>query len=310
MGPDERRKIALIAHKYYKQGMSHVAIADEMDLSRFKVARLLDKALAEGIVRIEISLPDSIDAALSIELTEKFGLRAALVVAPDGEDDASLYSALGRCAANLLAETVEADDVLGVASGRTLIAMAGYVRGLSACEVVQLSGLVGNHTENAAEVIRRMVARSGGRAHPMYAPILVRDAATATALRSEPTLSETFARLGKVTKAVVAIGSWRPPESQMYLALEPETRGRLVEEGVRAEVCTTPIDVRGNPVEDLADRVIGMDYATLVQIPEIIAVAGGERKHSAIRAVLAGGFVTTLVTDTGTARFLLETAAN
>lgn len=308
MGPDEHGRLALVAHKFYKQGLPQTAIARDMGISRFKVARMLERAVAEGIVRIEISLPGNIDAELSVELAEKFGLRNALAVTPEDDSDVALYSALGRCAADLLAETVEEDDVLGVASGRTLIAMAGYVRGLSACEVVQLSGLVGNHAENAAEVIRRMVGRSGGQAHPIYAPILVSDSATAAALRSEPTLSGTFARLGDVTKAVVAIGSWKPAESQMYQTTEPETRERLVRQGVRAEVCTTPIDVDGRPVLELADRVIGMDHETLLNVPEIIAVAGGARKHSAIRAVLAGRFVTTLVTDTATARYLLDRA--
>lgn len=306
MGPDERGKLALVAHKFYKQGLPQTAIARDMGVSRFKVARMLERAVDEGIVRIDISLPGNINAELSVELAERFGLQNALVVTPEDGSDAALYSALGRCAADLLAETVETDDVLGVASGRTLIAMAGYVRGLRACEVVQLSGLVGNHAENAAEVIRRMVGRSGGQAHTLYAPILVRDSATAVALRAEPTLTGTFTRMGEVTKAVIAIGSWQPADSQMFLATEPETRDRLVRDGVRAEVCTTPIDVDGKPVEDLADRVIGMDFSTLLKVPEIIAVAGGKRKHSAIQAVLAGDFVTTLVTDAETARFLLN----
>jgi DNA-binding transcriptional regulator LsrR (DeoR family) len=34
-------------------------------------------------------------------------------------------------------------------------------------------------------------------------------------------------------------------------------------------------------------------------------VAGGERKHQAVRAAVAGGWVDTLVTDAGTAAFLL-----
>ena len=36
------------------------------------------------------------------------------------------------------------------------------------------------------------------------------------------------------------------------------------------------------------------------------AVAGGSSKHHAIRAALAGGWIDTLVTDTGTAEFLLS----
>jgi len=305
MGPDERSRIALVAHKFYKQRIPQTEIARELGVSRFKIARWIDRALEEGIVRIEISLPGNIDAELSIALADRFGLRRALVVTPEDSGPAALYDALGRCAADLLAETVRPGEVLGVTSGRTLIAMAGHLRGLSPCDVVQLSGLVGDHAENAAEVIRRMVARNRGRAYSMYAPLLVRDAATATALRAEPSVAGAMARFQDVTTAVIAVGSWDPPDSQMYTALEPEVRDRLVESGVKAEVCATPLDGAGRPVEALADRTIAISHDALLRVPEVIAIAGGPKKREAVRAVLAGGFVTSLVTDGATARHLL-----
>ncbi|MCV3256238.1 sugar-binding domain-containing protein [Escherichia albertii] len=42
------------------------------------------------------------------------------------------------------------------------------------------------------------------------------------------------------------------------------------------------------------------------KIPEIIAIAGGQEKHAAIAAALKGRWVTTLITDAGTARYLLS----
>jgi DNA-binding transcriptional regulator LsrR (DeoR family) len=91
----------------------------------------------------------------------------------------------------------------------------------------------------------------------------------------------------------------------MYNAIETETRDRLIGRGVRAEVCATPLDMNGQPVEEITDRAIAMDYAQLVRVPEIIAIAGGPKKTEAIRATLRGGFVTTMVTDAATARRLL-----
>lgn len=306
MGPDERGRIALVAHRFYKQGMPQTEIAKEIGVSRFKVARWLDQALAEGIVRIEISLPGNVDADLSIALTEKFGLRRALAVQPDSLEQSSINDALGRCAADLVAETVASDDVLGVTSGRTLISMASHLRGLSNCEVVQLTGLAGGHADNSAEVIRRIAGRSRGRVHSIYAPLLVRDAETASALRTEPSVAGATARFDDVTTAVVAIGSWSPPESQLHTALDKPTRDRLIELGVRAEVGATLLDAQGHPINALNNRTIAIRHDQLLRIPEIIAIAGGERKHSAIKAVLNGGFVTTLVTDTATAAYLAE----
>ena len=54
------------------------------------------------------------------------------------------------------------------------------------------------------------------------------------------------------------------------------------------------------------DRVIAITEEQLRKIPEVIVVGGGGSKTEAIRAVLRAGLVTSLVTDSGSARALLE----
>lgn len=43
----------------------------------------------------------------------------------------------------------------------------------------------------------------------------------------------------------------------------------------------------------------------LRRIPEVVAIAGGQRKAAAIDAVLRSGLVTSLVTDTAAADYLM-----
>jgi len=57
MGPAENLQMAIIARRYFIDGRSKVQIATEYGISRFKVARILETALAEGVVRIEIDVP-------------------------------------------------------------------------------------------------------------------------------------------------------------------------------------------------------------------------------------------------------------
>jgi DNA-binding transcriptional regulator LsrR (DeoR family) len=72
-------------------------------------------------------------------------------------------------------------------------------------------------------------------------------------------------------------------------------------------VCPLFFDSAGSLVpSDLDDRVVGIDADTLRQIPRRIGIAGGESKHTAIRAALSGGWVNVLITDTGTAAALLQ----
>jgi DNA-binding transcriptional regulator LsrR (DeoR family) len=52
--------------------------------------------------------------------------------------------------------------------------------------------------------------------------------------------------------------------------------------------------------------VVGIDADTLRLIPRRIGIAGGESKHTAIRAALSGGWVNVLITDTATSAALLD----
>jgi dihydroxyacetone kinase-like protein len=52
--------------------------------------------------------------------------------------------------------------------------------------------------------------------------------------------------------------------------------------------------------------MIGMTVQEIAKIPERICVAAGRDKAEAIRALLVGGYITTLVTDEATARDVLS----
>ena len=76
--------------------------------------------------------------------------------------------------------------------------------------------------------------------------------------------------------------------------------------GAVGDVCLNFFDADGaHVVSDLGDRTLGIDEATLKAIPRRIGVAGGRRKHAAIRAALVGGWCDVLITDSATAEVLL-----
>ena len=123
---------ASVARRYYVDGRSKVDIADEFQLSRFKVARLIESARTSGLVRIEIGYAGSIDVDLSSRLQEALGLRHALVVdSPEGHPE-TLRQQLGKAAADLLGEIVTAEDVLGLAWARAVSAMTASLTRLAA----------------------------------------------------------------------------------------------------------------------------------------------------------------------------------
>jgi DNA-binding transcriptional regulator LsrR (DeoR family) len=78
--PAQQILIASVARRYYLEDKSKVEIAEELGMSRFKVARLLETARASGLVHIEIADPDMIDVDLSARLRDAYDLQHAVVV--------------------------------------------------------------------------------------------------------------------------------------------------------------------------------------------------------------------------------------
>jgi DNA-binding transcriptional regulator LsrR (DeoR family) len=305
MGPDELFQRALVARRYYLEGRTRVQIADEFGISRFKVTRMLDEAVASGMVEITIHNPGSIDVELSTALQRRYQLEHAYAVVADTDSPADRVDAVAKAMAELLVSILRADDVVGVDCGRTLARVAAHLTTLPRCDVVQLTGMAGTITTNGADLVRRISEISGGKSWPLYAPLVVSDARTADSLSSNLQIQETIARQGKVTCAIVSVGAWLPGASQVYESLTVQEANELAKAGVAAETCALLLDTDGNRIAGLDERRMGVDEATLRAIPTRIAVATGQDKIGATRAILRSGLVSSIVTDTGIAAAVL-----
>jgi DNA-binding transcriptional regulator LsrR (DeoR family) len=305
--------IASIARRYYLEGRSKIEIAEELGLSRFKVARLLETARASGLVHIEIANPDMIDVDLSTRLRDAYDLQHAVVVDTPDDNPTILRERLGNAAAELLSEIVTADDVLGLAWSRSVSAMTNALNRLPTIPVVQLTGALVqlDVADSSVDLVRQAARISGGAAHFFYAPTVVPDPATARALRKQPEVARTFGRFGSVTKAVVGVGLWAPGESTVYDAANEKVRRELHRRGVCGEIAGVLIDADGRPAESyLTERMIGISAAQLRAIPEVIGLAYSIARSPAVQAAIRGGFINSLVTHPSLARALVAPQEN
>jgi DNA-binding transcriptional regulator LsrR (DeoR family) len=299
---------ASVARRYYLDGKSQVEIAGELNLSRFQVARLLEAARANGLVRIEIPSAGAIDVELSGRLQDAYGLRHAIVVDTPHVNPASLLPELGEAAAELLTEITTADDVLGLAWSRAVSAMTNALTTLPGVPVVQITGALArlDMADTSVDLVRQAARKSGGPAHFFYAPTIVPDARTARALRQQPEVARAFARFSTVTKAVVGVGLWAPSESTVYDATDEKGRAALEAHGVCAEVSGVLVDAEGQPVDSaLGQRIIGVSASQLREIPEVIGIVYNSVRTPAIRAAILGGLVNGIVTHPPLARQLI-----
>ncbi len=307
-GPAHTLLLAAVARRHYLRGQSRLHIADELGISRFKVARLLDQARESGLVRIEIGLPGVIDLELSGQVEDMFAVKRAVVIQVPDDDEAAVRLQVGRAAAELLEEIVGPGDVLGLTWSRTVTVMVGQLTRLPPVPVVQLCGALAQTygDENSVELVRQVARVTGAPAHYYYVPMVVNSDTAAAALRHQPEVAKAFEHFFAVTKAVVGIGGWAPGKSTVYDSIGERERVQLSEQGVCAEVAGVLLGEDGLFAEtDLARRVVGISGLELQAIPEVIGVPYDHTKPAATRAALRGGVVNSLVTHTAMARSLL-----
>lgn len=310
-GPEYLVQTAAMARRFYLEGKSKMEIAEEFGISRFKVARTLETALRDGLIRLEIRLPAELDADLSDALRTRFGLRHAIVIdarqeVPD--DTVQATRRLGAVAADLLAEIVIENDVLGLVWGPEVEALGLELTTLARCTVVQLCGATPLRPVNqtAVEAVRRAATISRGAVYPIYAPLLLPDGKAARMLREQPGVVDAISHFGQVTKAVVTVGGWGPGLSTIYDALSDAEREDYRRRGVCAEVVGQLLDAEGQViVPELTERVIAISFDELRKVPEVILLADGAERATAASAAVKTGLFNGVVTDARVAESLL-----
>ncbi|GHE04923.1 transcriptional regulator [Streptomyces alanosinicus] len=311
-GPEELVQTAAMARRFYLEGRSKTEIAEEFGISRFKVARMLETALHNGLIRLEVRLPAELDAERSDALRSRYDLRHCVVFTSAQQDPGGAVLAtqrLGSVAAALLAEIVTDSDVLGLVWGPEIEAVGRELTVLARCRVVQLCGVTPLRPvdNNAVEAVRRAASIARGPVYPIHAPLLLPDGATARTLRRQPGIAEAVGQFQHLTKALVTVGAWEPGLSTIYDALGADEREQYRSRGTCAEVVGQLLDADGRPVApELTERIIAIGFDELRRVPDVILLADGAERAAATSAALRTGLFNGIVTNTAVAEHLLR----
>jgi DNA-binding transcriptional regulator LsrR (DeoR family) len=282
-------------------------IAEKLGVSRHTAGRMVRRAREAGLVEVVARLSSPIDAELSRALVERFNLQSALaVLTPPSEHEGQIRHLIAQAAATLVTELIAEDDVIGLTSGRTIVEMCGLINDVPTCDVVQLTGVAVSDSEQVLDSVMTLSRVAKGRMFPLHAPLLATDENAARIISRQPAVKHALQRMNSLKKAVLTIGGW--PQSSL-LAAQLAERGELEEltrVGVVAEIGTTLLDEHGREVHTLDGHLIGISTDQLVRVPTKIAIGGGIGKELAVSAALRAGLVDVLVTDTRTARAVLD----
>lgn len=284
-----------LATEYFLDGLSKVEIARRHGLSRFQVARLLDEARAEGIVRIQIVDP-SASGHEHATLAEKLGISSVTVANPrPGE---SMRAAIARQVARLLPTVLNEGGRLGVAWSRTLMHLPDSLEALPAADVVQLVGPLstpGYSTAQSSELVHTLGARTGGRIWALPTPLIVDSAQVAASLRSMQEVRTALDAADSLDAAVVSIGAWSAGASTLWARLGVTEQQGVHDAGVVAEICGILLGPTGAVWHSaMEDRVIGV-RADQLRRARVVAAAPAVGRPEAVLAAARSGLVDDIV---------------
>jgi deoxyribonucleoside regulator len=320
--PDEIRQMVRCVQLYYRAQRHQKEIARALGLSSSKVSRLLKRAFADGLVRVEIELPKR--PRLEVALVERFKLRDAVVI-PLGEVQ-ELKEDLGTAAARYF-EKVAADGArVGLSCGYTLyhLIRALRERRFRDLEIYPLSG------ESTLQLVDLFPNTLVGMMAAKYRPHVRAYALPVQVLGSFAAARRERRRLlqkGEVRRIyeaagdvdIVLVGIGMIGEATAGFCSLAEFYGvsvrRLRALGVVGEINYHPFDQDGRLIDrkelrPLTRRVLAVPPSRLCELSAqygklVVAVAGGRDKREAILGAMRGRFANVLVTDEDTAEALL-----
>ncbi|WP_315115108.1 sugar-binding transcriptional regulator [uncultured Clostridium sp.] len=304
------RELIKVAYYYYKKGLTQAEIAEKMAMSRQRVNRLLKKAINENIVQIQIIDIDKYNLELETKLEEKFNLTQSVVIS--AMDEKNITSSLGIAGAEYLEKLIVKDDVIGVTWGKTLSEVANRLSYNNKLEtpVVQLIGGmdIAFTALQPDEITRTIAEKLGGKPYLLYAPAIVENKETKSAIMSDKSLKTTFENMEQCNIIIAGIGEL---STNNTLYKQTQFNEKYIEH-LLSRQCVGDIGFRwynenGEIVEhDYKDKTIGYDILENKSNALVIGIAGGESKYKAILGALKGNYLDVLITDSDMAKRLIE----
>ena len=294
-----------VAKLHYEADLSQVEIARQLGLSTATVSRMLRRARAEGIVRIEVRDP-LVPHGLGARLTEAFGLKLAAVV--DRPPDGALATLSAPLSQTLRDSGLGAGSVLALGWGRTIRAV--LEAGLPALPGVEVVPATGGLQQPAphfqiSEFVRAAAGQLQGRPHFLHAPYLPSAEARASFL-ADPAIRETVALWNSIDVLVVGVGLPHAINPLEATVATPAERALTTAQG---DVLRHYFDADGRLIPwDGEESLVALSVAQLRKVPLSIAVAADEAKAVSLVGAIRARLVNAVVTDARTANAMLALA--
>ena len=299
-------------------GYTQEQIAQRLGVSRVKVHRLSALAQELGFVKVSIEHDLVSTVALENRLIERHGLVNCILV--PNMDDAAIgqsgtMAALGAAGARFLSRYLDREPAktIGISWGKTLSSVAETLnrRPRPNNRFVSVVGSLTRHAAaNPYDVIHQLTQKTGAEGFIMPVPFIADAVTDRELLMSQKSVGKIVALAEQADLYMLGVGGCGPAASAFESAqMSKSEMDALVGAGAVGDLVGRFFDRSGRIVDcEFNERVLGIDTEAL-RGRQVVAIAGGHEKLTAIEGALNTGLITTLITDEATAEALAEAKA-
>lgn len=299
----EENLMVKISWYYYMEEMTQQAIADRLGISRMRVIKLLEKARQTGVIQFHIS--SSFDKRHSLEtaLMEKYHLKDCYAV-PTNPDSSGVNDTIAKAASiyigNHITDNCYINFGYGDTSSRTIAYLARNLE--TSASFVSLTGGVSYYLPSSGSNI------FNAKLYLIPSPLIMSSPEMAAAIRQESSIKEVSDMIKLASMTIVGIGAMDDDATIVKSSILSHNDFLLLNmKGAVGDIICHFIDKDGNLVDTEVDsRLVSVPLSTLNRLENVIGVAAGTHKVSAIAAALKGGYLDILITDERTAEMLCQ----
>ena len=299
----EENLMIKIAWYYYMENLTQQAIADQLGISRMRVIKLLDKARQTGIVQFRISSSFDRRHSLETKLMERYNLKDCYIV-PTNPDASGVNDTIAKAASIYISNHITDNCYINFGYGDTSTKTIEYLaKNLeTSASFVSLTDGVGYYLPNSESNI------FNAKLYLIPAPLIMSSKEMAEALKNENSVREVSNMIQLASMTIIGIGAMDSDATIVKSSNLSHNDFLLLNmKGAVGDIICHFIDKDGNVVDtDIDSRLVSVSLDTLNQLENVIGVAAGKHKVSAITSALKGGYLDILITDESTAELLCQ----
>jgi central glycolytic genes regulator len=305
-GPVGRRNLAFTLDMSERQIRNEIEFLQEQKLIDVERQGVILTELGDSIIEDMKSMLYTYNGIEQLESTlcKLLNLNKAIVCPGNVDKNYQVINFMGKSAADYLMTVLKYQDVLALTGGVSTAAVADQMKDALYPDlyIIPARGGIGkSHATQANNVVAEMALKLHAKYELLHLPDNI-DVHLLDALKDYPEIKRVFDKMEHIDVFIFGVG--RADVLSEWRNVSLEERQALIEAGAVGEAFGYYFDYNGHIVKP--SSTIGVDIDDYKNIPEKIAIAGGEEKSDAIIGVCRLQSGVTLITDESAAKKIVR----